>query len=203
MSPQTIPGKSVDGALTLVRLPADLALSIVPGSRGTSAGLMIDRADAAVRGLASKVFSDPQMQEDADQRRLVADERRRALRLRAESDTRRESAEALTEQRQDEAKARRKKADEQAKRKQAKAKSRQEQKKAEAAMVANRRKADARANAAKAEERVESHGKVDRLEQLEKRSEALEVKESAVRAADEARRLEKAAASTKERRKAD
>ena len=200
----TIPGKAVDGALRLIRLPADLVLSIVPESRAaTSAGLMIDRADAAVRRQAGRVLSDSEMREDASQRRVAADERRRAFRLRTEADARLETAEAATEQRRDEAKARRKKANEQAKRRQARAKDQREQKKAQAAKAANDRKVAARTDAAKVEEKVETRGKLDRLEQLEKRSKALEVKESAVRAAAEARRLEEAAATAKGRRKAN
>ncbi len=144
-----------------------------------------------------------EMREDATQRRVALDERRRALRLRTEADARLETAQALTEQRRDEAKARRKKADEQAKRRQARAKGQREQKKAQAAKGADERKDAARKNAAKVEEKAEKHGKLDRLEQLEKKSKALEVKESAVRAAAEARRLEEAAATTKGRRKAN
>ena len=204
MTLQTIPGKAVDGALTLIRLPADLVLSIVPESRAaTSAGLVFDRADAAVRNQVGKLFSDSEMREDATQRRVALDERRRALRLRTEADARLETAQALTEQRRDEAKARRKKADEQAKRRQARAKDQREQKKAQAAKGADERKDAARKNAAKVEEKAEKRGKLDRLEQLEKKSKALEVKESAVRAAAEARRLEEAAATTKGRRKAN
>jgi hypothetical protein len=204
MTPQTIPGKAVDGALRLVRRPANLVLGIVPESRtATSARLMIDRADAAVRNQVGRVLSDSEMREDANQRRVAADERRRALRLHTESDARLETAQALTEQRRDEAKARRKKEDEQAKRSRARAKDQREQKKAQAATAASERKDAARKGAAKVEEKVEKRGKLDRLEQLEKRSAALEVKESAIRAADEARRLEEAAATTKARRKAN
>jgi len=204
MTLQTIPSKAVDGALRLIRLPADLVLSIVPESRAvTSAGLMIDRADAAVRRQAGRVLSDSEMRENANQRRVAADERRRAFRLRTEADARLETAEAATEQRRDEAKARRKKANEQAKRRQARAKDQREQKKAQAAKAANDRKVVARTDAAKVEEEVETRGKLDRLEQLEKRSKALEVKESAVRAAAVSRRLEEAAATAKGRRKAN
>lgn len=203
MTPQTIPGKTVGGALNLIRLPADLLLSIAPDSRAaTSAGLMIDRADAAIRGQLSRLLSDSEMGEDATQRRVAADERRRALRLRTEADARLETAEAVTEQRRDEAKARRRKADGQAKRRRARAKDQREQKKAQAAEAANERINAARTDAANAEEEVERRGKLDRLEQLENKSKALEVKESAVRAAAEARRLEEAAATTKGRRKA-
>ena len=202
MTLQTIPGKAVDGALRLIRLPADLALSIVPESRAaTSAGLMIDRADAAVRSQVGRVLSDSEMREDANQRRVAADERWRAFRLRTEADARVETAEAATEKRRDEAEARRKKANEQAKRKRARAKDQREEKKAQAAKAATDRKVAARMDAAKVEEKVEKRGKLDRLEQLENRSKALEVKESAVQAAAEARRLEEAAAMTKGRRK--
>ena len=204
MTPQTIPGKSVDGALRLVRLPANLVLSIFPNSRAaTSAGLMIDRGDAAVRGVIGRVLSDSQMRDDARQRRRAADERSHALRLRAEAESRLGAAEGRTENRRHEAKVHRTKADEQAKRKKVNATRRRAQRKAEAARAADRRKDAAQEDAAEAKEGVEKRGKLDRLEQLEKKADALEVKESAVRAADEARRLEEATAKAKEGRKAD
>jgi hypothetical protein len=70
-------------------------------------------------------------------------------------------------------------------------------------LEAEKRKQAAQAEAEKAEDDAEKRGKVDRLEQLEKKSDPLEVKDAAVRAADEARRLREAAATTKEKRKAN
>ena len=202
MTAQTVPGKAVNGVLKVARFPADRLLKIAPENRATaSAGLAIDRADAAVRNAAGTVLSDSELREDAQRRRQATAERMRAQQLRAEAEVRVDSAEARTESKQEEAEARSKKADEEAKRKAARAKKQRDEKKAQAERSAEKRKEAARTKAAKTEEKVEARGKVDRLEQLEKKSDALKVKEEAVRAADEARRLEGAATKAKQRRK--
>jgi hypothetical protein len=198
----SIAGKAVDGALRLVRIPADQLLRLVPGANATAtAGLAIDRADATVRNVAGSLFRDQGLREDAELRREATEERKRAAQLRTEAEEKIESAEARTEKAQAESEARRKQADQKARRKQAQAAERRERLKEQAAETAAKRKRMARGNAQEAKEKAGKRGKVNRLEQLEKKSDALEVKEASVRAADEARRLEEAATATKEKRK--
>jgi colicin import membrane protein len=200
----SIPGKAVDGALRLVRFPADRLLKVVPETGATAAvGLAIDRADAAVRAAAGSVLSDHGLREDAERRRAAAEERKRAIRLRTEAHERAENAAARTDEKQAESVARRKQADERAKQRRARAAEQGERLKKQAAETATKRKQAAQSEAEKAEDDAEKRGKVDRLEQLEKKSDTLAVKDAAVRATDEARRLEEAAATTKEKRKAN
>ena len=52
MTIQTLPRTLVAGAIKVVRLPADLALAYSDGPFATSAGVAVDRVDAAVRGAA-------------------------------------------------------------------------------------------------------------------------------------------------------
>lgn len=199
----SIPGKAVDGALRLARFPADWLLKVAPETGATATvGLAIDRADAAVRGAAGSALNDHGLSEDAERRHAAADERKRAMRLRTKAQERAETAEARTDEKQAESVARRKRADEEAKQKRAQAAEQRERLKEQAANTATKRRQAAQAKAAKAEDDAEKRGKVDRLEQLDKKSDALEVKDAAVRAADEARRIEETAAATKEERKA-
>jgi hypothetical protein len=199
----SIPRKAVDGALRLARFPADRLLKVAPETGVTATvGLAIDRADAAVRGAAGSVLSDHGLHEDAERRRAAADERERAMRLRTKAQVRVETADARNDEKQAESVARRKRADEKARQKGAQAAEQRERLKEQAAKTATKRKQAAEAKAEKAQEDAEKRGQAGRLEQLEKKSDALEVKEAASRAADEARRIEETAAATKEKRKA-
>jgi len=200
----SIPGKAVDGALRLARFPADRLLKVAPETGATATvGLAIDRVDAAVRGAAGSALNDHGLREDAELRHAAADERKRAMRLRAKAHERVETAETRIDEEQAESVARRKRADKQAEQKRAQAARQREQLKEQAAKTATKRKQAAQAKAEKVEENAEKRGNIDRLEQLEKKSDALEVKDAAVRAADEARRIEETAATTKEKRKAN
>lgn len=200
----SIPSKAVDGALRLARFPTDQLLRVAPETgTTTSVGLAIDRADAAVRSAAGSVLSDQGLRDDGERRRAAAEERKRAMRLRTQAHERVETAEARTDEKQAESVARRKQADKQAEQKRAQAARRSERLKEQAAKTATKRKQSAQAKAEKVEENAEKRGKIDRLEQLEKKADALGVKDAAVRAADEARRIEETAATAKEKRKAN
>ena len=195
-------GKAIDGTLRLARLPADWLLKVAPATAADTVELAIDRADAAVRGAAGSMLSDQGLREDAERRRAAAGERQRALRLRAKAQDRAETADARIDEEQAESVSRREQADEDARQKREQAADQRERLKKQAAKTATKRKQTAQAKAEKAEENAEKRGNVDRLEQLETKSDALEVRGAAVRAADEARRLEETAAATKEARKA-
>jgi colicin import membrane protein len=200
----SIPGKAVDGALRLARFPADRLLKVAPETAATATvGLAIDRAEAAVRGAAGSVLRDHGLRDDAELRRAAADERKHAMRLRTKAHERIETAETRTDEKQAESVARRKQADERAEQKRAQAADQRERLKKQAATTATKRKQAAHAKAEKAEENAEKRGRIDRLEQLEKKSDALEVKEAAIRAADEAQRIEEATTVAKEKRRAN
>ena len=99
MTIQTLPRTLVAGAIKVVRLPADLALAYTgDGAFATSAGVAVDRVDAAVRGAAGTVLRDDQLRRDADRRREAAGERARALRLRTEAEKRTDLGEELAEE---------------------------------------------------------------------------------------------------------
>ena len=73
MNVQTIPRTALDGYLKLLRVPANAVVGAL-GARskngGTAAaGLVLDRADAAVRDAVGRVLNDPQLQDDARRRR--------------------------------------------------------------------------------------------------------------------------------------
>src|SRR5688500_11358867 len=134
---QTIPGKAVDGALRIARLPADKILDVVPENRATaSLGLVVDRADAAVRGAAASLLSDPALRDDADRRETAADKREQALRLRTKAEAKLDDAEARTQAKQAEAEQRRKNAEADAKKKREDAKKEAKKRKARAAKSA-------------------------------------------------------------------
>jgi len=203
MTLQSIPGAAVDGALKIIRVPADRLLGDRKGRVASSVGVAVDRADAAVRGAAGTVLRDSELKDGAQRRRRAAGKRERALDLRERADERIDQASTQADKRQAEAAERRRKADRDAKRKREQAKDRADQKKARAAKAERSRKQSAQQAAAKSESKIEQKAKVDRLDQLESKSDALKVKAAALTAADEAKRLEKAASRTKERRKSE
>ena len=108
MTPKTIPAATVNGAIKLARLPADAALRAAPESLASAAGLAVDRADAAVRGLAGTALRDPQLLDEAKELRAAVDERRRARELRKRASERTAIGEQQAERAGDEAENRRK-----------------------------------------------------------------------------------------------
>src|SRR5436189_6181141 len=95
MNPRSIPRTAVRGYLGLARLPLDAAIRLLPGNgsgRGSAADLALDRADASIRAIVATILGDPVLRRDAQRRRVAADERQRALRLRAEAQRKSEQA---------------------------------------------------------------------------------------------------------------
>src|SRR3954469_17247271 len=93
----SVTNKAIDGYLKLVRIPLDTAVGLLPGNgdgRGPAAGLALDRADATVRAIAATVPGSTALRRDAERRRTAADEREKALRLRAEARNRTQQADA-------------------------------------------------------------------------------------------------------------
>jgi len=201
---KTIPGKAVDGALKIARVPVDKLLEVAPENKATtSIGLAVDRTDAAVRGAAGTVLRDGGLAQDADKRRSATSERERALKLRANAEKKVDTAEADAEKKRQEVEARKQKAAADAKKKREQAKKQADAKKAQAEKDEKQKKQAASKKAAEKKQKAAKNGKVEKLEELEKKSEALEVKEAAVTAQAEARRLEDSASKVKEKRKQD
>jgi hypothetical protein len=193
---------AIGSSLRLIRLPID-GLLAVGGDRGRVAAvkLLLDRADARTRELAGFLLGDPDLQDDAELRREAADDRKRALNLRAEAELRSQRADQLANERKQTAARRRKQAASTAKRKRRQAQERSQSTKATATQRASQRRKAAKSSAAQTERVIEERAKHSRLEQLDSKQKSVQEKEAALAAADEARRLGKVAAAAKEVRR--
>ena len=89
-----IPRTAVDTSLRVLRLPLDTTLAVFDrqGGRSSAMTLVLDHTDATLRGFAGRVLHDERLREDGRARSIAVDERRRALELRTEADSRREEA---------------------------------------------------------------------------------------------------------------
>jgi hypothetical protein len=202
----TISAIAVDRYLKLVRIPLDTAVGFLPGNGdgpGPAAGLALDRADAALRAIAGAVLGDSGLRQDAERRRTAADEREKALRLRATAQRKTDDADAKLANRHDRAERERRQADERAKAQREQAGRKRDEKARQAAKAETKRQRATRKAAAQAKEAIDSRERKARLEALDKKADALEEKEEALTAADEAKRLADVAAQTKAARKKD
>jgi len=197
---RTIPRAALGGSLTLIRLPVGGVLRLAGG--GEAAGLALDRAEASVRSVAGFALSDNVLIEDAARRRDAADERERALRLRAEADRHAQRAEQRVSEGKAKADRTRTRAAENAARQTRGAQEHSEARQGQAAKAARERQAAAAKSAALREEEIDERAKRARLDNLDTRAEALEEKEEALTAADESRRLREGASRAKAERKA-
>jgi hypothetical protein len=199
---KTISRTALGAYLTAVKWPIDTAIGVVGRNGGASAAkLSVDRADATIRSLAGLILNDEVLQDDGSRRHAAADERARALRLRAEAAQRTEEADDRLAEREAEADRRREQAAEDARRRREQAeKTRRAKAKRGSEAEQRRKQANARAKA-RSDEQLEDRAKRSRLEQLDEKSDALERQEQALTARDEAARLRDAAAQTKAARK--
>jgi hypothetical protein len=203
---RTIPGTAVDGYLRLVRVPLDGAISLLPGN-GTgakpTAEIALDRLDATLRGAIANLLSDTALRDDAERRRIAAQERGRALRLRAKAGVKAEEADSRLEKRQQQATDQREQATQRAEvRRQMVARER-ETKKRHAAKTESGRLQASRRTAERREEAVNARAPKERLKAVDAKADALRDKEKQLVARDEARRLRDAAGRAKAERKAD
>jgi hypothetical protein len=202
MTLRTISRMAVGGSLKLARLPIDGVLRAAGGSSAVvHAKLAVDRTEAKIRALAGKAFGDEVLQEDARRRGEAANERERAVQLRAEAELRSERADERITAQERAAERRRAQAAETAKRKRQQAQERRDLHKRTAADATRRRRNAAETSAAQEEKVIEERAKLGRLEHLDTKADALEEKEAALRTGDEARRLRAAAANAKAERK--
>jgi hypothetical protein len=206
MSLQTMTRTAVDGYLKLLRLPADAVAGALRPRNGrddetTAVELALDRVEATLRDVAGSVLHDPQLREDARRRRVAANERERALELRAAADRHSLEADGELAARAETAEQHRRAA---ARREQEKKERVQQQRAAESrqlAQVENRRRAAVEDEAKNAEEAIEGRSRRARLEQLHTETQTLDEEQAALTARSEAQRLRRAASETKTARK--
>jgi len=205
MSLTSIPRTVLDRYLKLVKWPLNRGLDAVGRKKAgpaASAGLAIDRADAAVRGAAATVLNDGDLRAEAERRSAAADARERALNLRLEAELKTQRADEELQERKQAAQEKKKAAARLAAEKRKRAEKAKQDKKQNVAEVERRRRESAAEAQAKREEAIQAKARRDRLETIEQETEALEEREEALVAKDEATRLANAAAAIKEERKA-
>ena len=178
MDVRTMQKNAIDNYLKLVRFPIDVA------TRGSdSAELAIDRFDASIRAFTGRLIGNEQLVHDAERRRAAADERERAAVLKAEAAERRAETEAKAEQKREQVREQEQKA------------------KQQVDEVSQRRKTSAQKAKQRTEQAIASEAREERLEQLDRKAEVLDEQEKALATAEEAVRLDEAAAATKAARK--
>lgn len=205
MSIRAIPRTAVDGAVKLARLPLDIAVSLIPGNGSgarPAAGVAVDRMDARLRDAAGVVLRDSELRDEAMRRRVAADERARANRLRKEAEARSEMADARFSVRVEDAEERRTTAEDRAENERVAAGRRKQQRKQAAASTEHKRKSASRQARAKAADVIEEDADTAHLEQLKAEADALEERERALVAEAEAQRLQDEATKKKAARKA-
>ena len=117
MTTRTVTTATVDRYLRLLRWPADLVTSMLPGTQtgpGPAARLIVDRADAGVRASLASILGDESLGAQATRRSAAADERERALDLRREASRRTTPTESQLRERHKEASRRSERASENA-----------------------------------------------------------------------------------------
>ena len=204
MSARAISRSAVGGYIKMLRLPFDAAVGLRTrnGRKDLSgAAITLDRFEARLRSIAGHTLRDDELVQDAERRRLAADERERAGDMRAEAQRRSDHGEERLSERE-------KKADQQrrhAARLAADRKKRAEQQReAESRRIAGletrRRRANQKTTARKAEE-IEDRSKRARLQQLDQEADALAKKREALTTKNESQRLRRAASAAKSKRK--
>jgi hypothetical protein len=153
--------------------------------------------------LVGALIGDASLQQDAELRGKAADEKARALNLRAEAELRSQRADQLAKKEKQTAARQRKEAASATKQRREEAQKRRQSTKAAAARRASQREKTAKSTAAQAEKVIEERAKHSRLDELATKEKAVQAKEAALVAADESRRVRRAAGAAKERRKSD
>lgn len=202
MNIQTLQTTAIDRYLRTVQAPIRMAAKLI-GGENTRQGsaLFIDRADATVRRAVGRLLNNDELQADANARLAAAEERERAIELRAAADRKNAQADSEFTDAQREAEHKRVETKERAERQQAqieKTKSEQEQR---IEREERQRKAVVADAKTQADEALEIAEKKKRLDQLNSEAEALAAKEAALDTNEEAHRLKQSAAATKARRK--
>ena len=198
----TLPRAAFTSYLGVIRWPIDTTLKVAGRAEGPAA-LAVDRADGSVRALVGGLVGDRALQQDGRQRLDAAQERTKAMRLRAEAELRRERADEELAENRDRAEQQRRAAAERAEQTRDRAEQQKDARRRQAADAERKRKQASDRAEAKVKESIEERAKRERLETLEQRAEALDKQDDALTARDEAERLAAAAGNAKAARKED
>jgi colicin import membrane protein len=201
---RAIPRTAIGGSLKVMRLPLDIAVSLLPGDGAgprPRAGVALDRIEAHARDLAGAALGDEVLREDAARRHIAADERERALRLRAAAEARANEADARRADTREDADEQREQAAQRARREHAEADRRQQQRTQGVGRVERTRRAASETARSKADEAIEEIATEARLKQLERDADVLDERAGALTAEAEAQRLQDAATRKKVARK--
>jgi hypothetical protein len=202
MGLRDIPRTAVGGYIKLARLPIDTGLKLIGrGGNGNAAKLAADRVDATAREAVGAVLADDELKRDGRKRHQATEQRQRAVKLRTQAQQKRAEGDAELEQRTGQAEQKRRQAAQRAEQRKSTAAQAAKKRRQRAAETERKRKQASAKAAAAQQERLEDKERRGRLETLETKSAALSEREEALTAADEAQRLEKAAASAKAARK--
>jgi hypothetical protein len=204
MSLRTISRSAVGGYVKLLRLPLNAVVGLRrPNGRTHPSGatLKLDRLEAGLRDVAGRTLRDEELVRDAARRRVAADAREQAGRLRAKAQRRSELAEErLSEREEKTARQRRQAARLAADRKKRAERKRAAESRRVADLESRRRRANEKATARK-EEAIEDRSKRARLQHLDEEADVLARRESALTTRKESQRLRSAATKTKAARK--
>jgi hypothetical protein len=202
MGLRDIPRTAVGGYIKLARLPIDTSLKLIGrGGNGNASKLATDRVDATAREAAGSVLGDEQLKQDGRKRHQATEQRQRAVKKRARAQKLSARADTELQERSQSASQRREQAAKRASQRKETAQEAAQKRQQRAAETERKRKQASAKAAAQVDEQIADKERRARLEQLETKSEALSEREEALTAADEAQRLEKAAATAKASRK--
>src|SRR5688500_5831404 len=204
MSLRTISRTAIGGYVKMLRLPLDAAIGLRErtGANGVSEGIIVlDRFEARLRSIAGWTLRDDELVRDAERRRLAADKRERAVRLRTEAQTRSQRADARLSDRVEKAEQLRRQAARRAEdRKKRAERKREGESRRIAGVESRRRRANENVTARKAKA-IQDRSKHVRLQQLNEKADTLAKKQDALTARNEAQHLRQAASKTKATRK--
>ena len=204
MTPRTISRSAVGGYVKLLRLPFDVALRLRAGNgrNDPSAGaIALDRFEARFRSIAGRTLRDEELIQDAERRRVAADERMRAVRLRAEANWRSDRADERLSKTEEQAEQQRRRASQRSAERNQRAEQRRQAETRRIAELEARRRRESKNAASLKEESIEKRSKRTRLQQLDHEGEALTKAQEALTAKSESQRLRRAATKAKSARK--
>lgn len=194
-----VPRLLVGTTIKVARIPFDIVLKLA----GRDRSLAADAAEAGLKDAAASVTGDDRLKAEAAAQRVATDQRRQAATLRSAATEATTKAERDHAEQQGRVEREKQAADERAAERARKAEDKRDKDKARAAKTERDRKAAATKAAVAEKERLADVERRERLEQLDREAAALQEKEGALTAADEAQRLKDAAAAAKEQRKQD
>jgi len=196
MNPLSLVKTTLNVSIAIVRLPLDTVNRLLGRN-----GLEVDAAAAAVRESAGQALGDQALQAEGARGRVATEKRTEAVRLREAAQEVATAADAKAKAKKDEAAAKRARADQDAQAEKQAADKRAKERKRKAAEQERQRKGVAEKAAAEKREAAKSQGKRSRLKALDEGAEAMQEREDALVAAEEADRLKAAATSVKAARK--